>query len=81
MANLIPDSPETRLRRRDAANALTEAGYPTAESSLATMATRGGGPPYQTFGRTVIYKWGDLLDWAESRMSAPRRSTSERAAV
>jgi len=41
------------------------------------MATRGGGPPYRTFGRTVLYKWSEALGWAESRLSAPRRTTSE----
>lgn len=78
MANETPDNPEILLRRRDASAALMAAGYPTAESTLATMATRGGGPEYRTFGRTVLYRWGDLLAWAESRMSKPHRSTSER---
>ena len=41
------------------------------------MATRGGGPPYQIFGRWPLYRWGDALAWAEARLSQPRRSTSE----
>ena len=70
-------SADSFLRRKDAANALTELGLRIAEATLATMATRGGGPPYRTFGRTVVYQWGDTLKWAESRLSAPRCSTSE----
>jgi hypothetical protein len=74
---MIPDNPQTLLRRRLTAEALTAAGFPVSEKTLATKAVRGGGPPYQTFGRTVLYKWGDALRWAESRLSAPRCTTSE----
>ena len=41
------------------------------------MATRGGGPIYQLFGRKPLYRWGDALEWAQSRLSKPIRSTSE----
>lgn len=74
---MIPDDPKKRLRRKQTAEALTEAGYPTAEKTLATKAVRGGGPPYQLFGRIPLYTWGDALAWAEGRLSAPRTSTSE----
>ena len=77
MMNQIPDSPDTLLRREATAQALTALGFQTKAATLATKATRGGGPPYRTFGRTVLYRWGDVLDWAEARMTAPRRSTSE----
>jgi hypothetical protein len=77
MVNEIPCSPDTLLRRRQTAAALTAAGYPVAEKTLATKAVRGGGPIYRVFGRAVLYRWGDALAWAESRLSAPRRSTSE----
>jgi hypothetical protein len=73
----IPNNLDALLPRALAAEALTEAGYPTARTTLATLATRGGGPLYRKFGRVPLYRWGDLLDWAESRMSAPMRSTSE----
>jgi hypothetical protein len=72
----IPN-PNTLLRRRATAEALTEAGFPVAAKTLATKASRGGGPPYRVFGRTVLYRWGDVLAWAEARLSAPRRSTAE----
>jgi hypothetical protein len=73
----IPNDPETLLRRGDAANALREAGYPIARATLATLASRGGGPSFRRFGRVPLYRWRDLLDWARSRLSAPMRSTSE----
>ena len=72
-----PISPETRLRRKAAAEALTAAGFPVSEKTLATKASRGGGPPFQSFGRIPLYRWADALAWAEGRLSAPRRSTSE----
>jgi hypothetical protein len=56
MANEIPCSPDTLLRRRQTAAALTAAGYPVAEKTLATKAVRGGGPIYRVFGRTVLYR-------------------------
>jgi hypothetical protein len=40
-------SPETLLDRKATAEALTSRGFKTKESSLATMACRGGGPIFQ----------------------------------
>jgi hypothetical protein len=77
LTQLFPIDPDTLLRRGELAAALTERGFPTAESTLATKATRGGGPPYQLYGRIPLYRWGSSLAWAESRLSEPRCSTSE----
>jgi hypothetical protein len=73
----IPNNPGLLLRRDACAEALTEAGYPVSPKTLATKASRGGGPPFQKFGRIPLYTWGEALAWAESRLSAPMRSTSE----
>ena len=70
-------NPDLLLRRDAVAAALTEAGYPVAPATLRALACRGGGPIYRRFGRAALYKWGDALAWAEARLSAPRRSTSE----
>jgi len=77
MAPQIPEAPDALLRRKQTAEALTAKGYPTSEKTLATKATRGGGPPYRLFGRIPLYKWGEALAWAEARLSAPRHSSSE----
>lgn len=77
---LIPENPDTLLPRQQTADALNESGYPTTSATLATMATRGGGPPYQLFGRKPLYRWGRALAWAQSRLSEPHTSTSERDA-
>jgi hypothetical protein len=77
MAIGTPTDPDTLLPRAAAAEALRAAGYPVARATLATRAVRGGGPPFRRFGRVPLYRWGDLLAWAEGRMSAPMRSTSE----
>jgi hypothetical protein len=74
---IVPTDPDILLTRRDAAAALTAAGYPTAPATLATMATRGNGPAYHRYGARVVYRWSDLLSWARGRLSAPMRSTSE----
>jgi hypothetical protein len=68
---------DTLLTREALAAALSEAGYPTATSTLATKACRGGGPPYHKYGRKPLYRWGKGLSWARSRLSAPMRSTSD----
>jgi hypothetical protein len=65
------------LGRTDAAKALTEAGFPVSPATLATKATRGGGPRYRLFGRRPLYRWGDALQWARGRLSEPVSNTSE----
>src|SRR5215471_3911334 len=77
--SLLSDSllSDSLLTRDQTAAALTKAGYPITRATLATKATRGGGPPYQPWGRKPLYRWGDALAWAQSLTSAPRRSTSE----
>lgn len=79
MSDMKPEVERDRLlRRRAAADALTEAGYPISMTTLATMASRGtGGPQFRLFGRTPLYRWGDVLDWAKTRTSPSARSVAE----
>ena len=77
MTERLPDGLDTQLTRLQVAEALTEAGFVISFATLATMATRGGGPPFSKWGPRSIYRWGDALAWAQARRSAPRRSTSE----
>jgi hypothetical protein len=81
MASIIPDDSDILLTRTAVAEALNKAGYPVRPTTLATKASRGGGPPFRRFGRIPLYRWGDTLDWAQSRLSSPMRSTSEADAV
>jgi hypothetical protein len=65
--------------RRDAAAAYLNAryGFGTVRS-LAKMVTQGGGPPYRKYGtRLCLYSRAELDKWAQTKMSAPRTSTSE----
>jgi hypothetical protein len=73
----LPDHHDMRLTRRQSAAALTEVGYPTSAATLATLASRGGGPVYRHYSSRVLYRWGDLIEWAEARLGPPMRSTSE----
>ena len=73
----LPNSAAALLTREAVAAALTAAGYPISPRTLATKATRGGGPPYSLFSGRALYRWGDTLNWAQSLMSPPRRCTSE----
>jgi hypothetical protein len=68
-----PRGPESDdlLTREQVAATLTAAGYRVREKTLATKASRGGGPPYQLFNRRALYRWGDALAWAKSEMRSP----------
>jgi hypothetical protein len=70
--NPIPESADALLTRDQAAEALTDAGFPVRARTLATKATRGGGPPFRRFGTKPLYRWGDTLAWAQSRLGPPR---------
>ncbi len=74
MSELSPDALITRDR---VAAELTAAGFPVKPKTLATKATRGGGPPYHKFGARVLYRWGNALAWAQGRLSEPQGSSSE----
>jgi hypothetical protein len=72
----IPENPEVLLSRKAAAGALTAAGYQTSPLTLATKATRGNGPPYRRYGKRAIYRWGDLIAWAEANTGPLRLNSS-----
>jgi hypothetical protein len=72
----IPDRLDALLTRDATAAALSEAGYPVKAKTLATKATRGGGPPFQKFSTRPLYTWGLALTWAKSRLSPLVTSTS-----
>jgi len=65
------------LTRDATASALTAAGFPVKSKTLATKASRGGGPPYRRFGARPLYRWGDALEWAQSRLGPMQRNSSE----
>jgi hypothetical protein len=77
MASTPPDDPETLLTRQAVAEALTAAGYPTSPKTLATKASRGGGPAFQKWSNRPLYAWGSALAWAQSRLGPVVSSTSE----
>lgn len=65
------------LNRRAAVKLMNDRGFPITVATLAKYASTGGGPYMHKFGRRVLYLPGDLLDWAESKLTAPRSSTSD----
>lgn len=72
-------SPDTLLTRVKTAEALTAAGFPVSPATLATKATRGGGPAFSKFGPRVLYRWCGALEWAQGRTTPVVASTSEAA--
>jgi hypothetical protein len=75
--NPILDGADTLLTRDQVAEALTDAGFPVRPKTLATKATRGGGPPFRCFGTKPLYRWSDALAWAQSRLGPSRGGTSQ----
>jgi len=72
-----PQSAARFLRRADASQYLQEKyGLRCAKQTLAKLAVMGGGPKYRLAGRTPIYEPSDLDDYAMSKISSPRLSTS-----
>ncbi len=72
--------PKSRLYlgRADAAAYIRDKfGIRCAKQTLAKLAVIGGGPPYRLAGRTPLYAPNDLDNWALSRISEPRTSTSD----
>ena len=65
------------LTREQVADALTRCGVPYSAKTLSTRACRGGGPPYRRFAKRAIYRWGDVVEWAQAEMRTPARSASE----
>lgn len=62
--------------RREAAQYLNNKGIPTTESTLATLASRGGGPAFSKFGARALYSADDLDAWVDAKLSRPMPHTS-----
>ena len=69
---------DTLLTRAATARALTEAGFPIAPATLASMASRTGGPPFHQFGGIkALVPWETSLAWARAHLSRRVTCTSE----
>ena len=74
---LPPSLRKPRLMRGEASSYLQHRhGVQVAESTLAKLASTGGGPLFCKFGRNVYYTPTDLDSWVEAKMTAPKRNTA-----
>lgn len=67
------------LTRQEAASYLSERGLLVSKNTLQKFATVGGGPEYSIFGNRALYTHQNLDGWAEAKLTASRKSTSEAA--
>ena len=75
-------SPQRRLRRWEASEYLrTTWGLSYKANTLAKLATIGGGPPFELFGRWPVYRETELDRWVQDRLSDLRSSTSDKRLV
>lgn len=73
-------SDKPRLRRCEASSYLHDKhGVTVAVATLSKLASVGGGPVFNKFGRAVLYDVAALDAWALARLGAPRASTSAAA--
>jgi hypothetical protein len=64
--------------RRAAAGAYLKTKYGVGSArTLAKLAVIGGGPEMRYIGRLPVYTIAALDEWAQSKISGPRRSTSD----
>lgn len=77
MLKKIRNNPNDKLTREELALALTLIGFKISPKTLATIATRGGGPPYRRWNARVLYRWADALAWAEGKLGPVQCNTSE----
>ena len=68
------------LTRPEAADYLTQRGFPVAKATLQKYATVGGGPLHRRFGARVLYHPDDLDAWADAKLT-PAMSGSFEAPV
>jgi hypothetical protein len=67
-----------RLRRKEASEYLKSTwGFTCKISTLAKLASIGGGPGFEYFGRWPLYPEPELDRWVRSRLSSLRQSTSD----
>lgn len=67
-----------RLNRRESSKYLyDEHGITRKPSTLATLATKGGGPAFQKDGRFPLYTVKALDEWVEAQLSPVVTSTAE----
>lgn len=75
-----PERP--RLRRSEVpAYLMQKHGVPIAKKTLDKLASIGGGPDMEYFGRVPTYTPEALDAWVEQRLSKPVASTAERPAA
>lgn len=75
--NLTPVM-NSHVNRREAAQFLTDRGFPIAAATLAKKAVTGGGPPYQLWNGRATYDVEHLLAWAYDSLGPAIANTSQR---
>jgi len=68
----------SHVNRREAAQFLTDRGFPIAAATLAKKAVTGGGPPYRLWNGRATYDVEHLLAWANDSLSPAFTNTSQR---
>ena len=67
------------LNRREQADYCQQRGLKITPAQITKLAHTGGGPEYQIWGNQAVSTPEQMDQWIESKLSPPRRSTSEAA--
>jgi hypothetical protein len=76
-SDIIPIDPHAKMPRKKMAAALTAIGYRCSPATLASLASRGGGPVFAKWGPLAIYEWVDGIRWAQAKQTAKRAAAVE----
>lgn len=77
MTDFAPGGGESMfVTRGEAARLLSSWGLITKPNTLATKASRGGGPPYRYYGGRALYETAELRNWALQAVSESASSTT-----
>ena len=69
---------EPKFLRRKEAGAYLKRNYGFgSEKTLAKLACLGGGPEFRKAANAALYEPAKLDEWAQSKIGAPQRSTSD----
>jgi hypothetical protein len=59
------------LGRSQVTAKLRAAGFPVGETTLARLAAERKGPPLYRFGKIPLYRWEEVLEWAQEGLVRP----------
>jgi hypothetical protein len=75
-----PLSDDALLSTQELSEAFSNMNLPMAAPTLDSKRSRGGGPPFRKYGKTIRYRWADARDWRLQCRHLTSTSKTDKAA-